>query len=236
MSIQKLKTLCLVGLFLVSLGACVEVGDTIEDYHAVDLDRARFVEVRLKMSAGELFLQGGADKLMEGHFLYNVEAWKPEVDYSVSEGRQGRLTIEQESRQGIPIGDSKNRWEIDLGEDVPLEIRIDFGAGEGHLDMRDLNLRRLDIDMGVGELTLDLTGPRDNDVTVKIEGGIGSATLLLPEEIGVRVRVDGGIGSVDASGMDKSDHTYTNDAYGRTDVSIEVEIDAGIGSIDLRLK
>ena len=235
MSIEKIKTLCLVGLFLVSIGACIEVGDIEEDHHAIDLGRARSVEVRLKMSAGEMFLQGGADKLMEGYFQYNVEAWKPEVDYSVSE-RQGRLTVEQESRRGIPFGDSKNRWEMSFGEDVPLEIRIDFGAGEGHLDMRDLDLRRLDIDMGVGELTVDLTGRRQHDLKVKIDGGIGSATLLLPEDIGVRVHVDGGIGSVDAHGMSKSDHTYTNDAYGRTDVTIEVEIDAGIGSVDLRLK
>jgi len=236
MSIQKLKTLSLVVFILGCFGACVEVGELIEDHHDVDLGRARSVNVRLKMSAGELFLQGGGDKLMEGYFQYNVESWKPEVDYSVSDGRQGRLNIEQESRRGIPFGDSKNRWEIDLGEDVPLEIRIDFGAGEGHLDMRDLDLRRLDIDMGVGELTVDLSGRWETDVKVKIEGGIGSATLLLPEDIGVRVHVDGGIGSVDAHGMDKSDHTYTNDAYGRTEVSIEVEIDAGIGSVDLRLK
>jgi len=33
-----------------------------------------------------------------------------------------------------------------------------------------------------------------------------------------------------------NDHTYTNDAYGKTDITIYIEIDAGIGSIDLRLK
>jgi len=236
MPIEKLKPLILVVFFLGFFCACVEVGELNEDYHDVDLGRARSVEVRLKMSAGELLLQGGARKLMEGYFQYNVESWKPEVEYSVSDDRRGMLSVRQEKRQGIPFGNSKNRWEIDLGEDIPLEIRIDFGAGEGHLDMRDLDLRGLDIDMGVGELTVDLSGRRETDLKVKIEGGIGSATLYFPEEIGVRVHVDGGIGSVDAQGLDKSEHTYTNDAYGRTDVSIEVEIDAGIGNVDLRMK
>jgi hypothetical protein len=235
MSIKKEKTIILVVLLFGIFGSCVEVGELLEDRQSVELGAADSVEVRIKMSAGEMFLHGGAEELMEGYFAYNVESWKPEVDYSIS-GRQGLLRIEQEKRRGIPFGDSENRWEIDLGEDIPLEIRIDFGAGEGHLDMRGLDLRRLDVDMGVGELTVDLTGRRKHDLRMKIDGGIGSATLNLPEEIGVRVLVEGGIGSVDAHGMNKSDHTYTNDAYGRTDVTIEVEIDAGIGSVDLRLK
>lgn len=235
MSIKKLKALCLFVYALVCFGACVEVGDLVEEHHAVELGGARSIEARFKMSAGEMFLKRGAEPLMEGYFEYNVESWKPEVEYYVSRGL-GRLTVEQESSRGIPFGDSKNRWEIALGAEVPIELGIDFGAGEGHMDMRGIDLRRLDIDMGVGELTLDLTGTRQHDLEVKIEGGIGSAILYLPEEVGVRVHVDGGIGSVDAKGMTKSDHTYANEAFGRTGVSIDIEIDAGIGSVDLRLK
>lgn len=235
MSIQRIKTLGLVFLLLGFGAACVEVGELRDDYHAIDVEEARSVFFRLKMSAGELSLQGGARKLMEGHFEYNVDRWKPEVDYYVS-GRRGRLTVEQASRSGIPLGDAENKWEISLHEDIPIEMKIDFGAGEGNLDFHNIDLRDLEIDMGVGELTLDLTGPRREDLKVTIDGGIGSATIYLPDHIGVRVRVDGGIGSVDAHGMNKVNHTYTNDSYGETDVLIDIDIDAGIGSIDLRLK
>lgn len=235
MPLHKIKFICLIVLLVGAISACVEVGELEEDYHSIDLGRARSVEVRLKMSAGELILQGGARKLMEGYFEYNVDRWKPDVEYTVS-GRQGRLTVEQGSRSGIPLGDSKNKWDISLNEDVPIDLMIDFGAGEGDLDLTGIDIRDLDIDMGVGELTIDLTGRRFEDMKVTIDGGIGSATLYLPEEIGVRVHVDGGIGSVDARGMRKRNHTYTNDAYGDTGVTIDIEIDAGIGSIDLRLK
>ncbi len=172
---------------------------------------------------------------MEGYFEYNVDHWKHEVDYSVS-WRKGRLTVKQTGRTGIPIGDSKNKWDVTLSGDVPIDLRLDFGVGEGHLDMRGIDLRDLDIDMGVGELTIDLTGELKDDLKVSIDGGIGSATIYLLEDVGVRVKVDAGIGSVDARGMHKNDHTYTNDAYGKTDITIYIEIDAGIGSVDLRLK
>ncbi len=235
MSNQKLNTFLIVVLLLGALSACVEVGDLREDYHAVKLERAQTVEARFKMSAGEFSLKGGARDLMEGYFEYNVDQWKPDVDYFVS-GQKGRLTVEQTSRSGIPLGDSKNRWDVNLSEEVPIDLKIDFGAGEGHLDLRGIDLRDLDIDMGVGELTIDLTGELMEDLKVNIDGGIGSATIYLSENVGVRVKVDGGIGSVDARGMYKNDHTYTNDVYGETEITINIEIDAGIGSIDLRLK
>jgi predicted membrane protein len=172
---------------------------------------------------------------MEGYFEYNVDEWKPDVDYFVS-GQKGRLIVKQTGRTGIPIGNSKNNWDVTLSSDVPIDLRLDFGAGEGHLDLRGIDIRDLDIDMGVGELTVDLTGELRENLKVNIDGGIGSATIYLSEDVGVRVKVDGGIGSVDARGMHKNDHTYTNDAYGKTDITINIEIDAGIGSIDLRLK
>ena len=232
---QKIKAILIVTLLLGSISACVEVGELREDYHAIKLEKAQVVEARFKMSAGELSIQGGAKDLMEGYFEYNVDEWKPDVDYSVS-GRRGRLIVRQTGRTGIPIGDSKNRWDVTLGRDVPIDLRLDFGAGESHLDLRGIDIRDVDIDMGVGELTLDLTGELKEDLKVNIDGGIGSATIYLSEFVGVRVKVDGGIGSVDARGMNKNDHTYTNDAYGETDITIYIEIDAGIGSIDLRLK
>lgn len=232
---KKTKALLLVTMFLGSISACVEVGELREDYHSIKLGSAQVVEARFKMSAGELSIKGGARDLMEGYFEYNVDHWKPEVDYSVT-GRKGRLTVKQTGTTGIPIGNSKNRWDVTLSGDVPIDLRLNFGVGEGHLDMRGIDIRDLDIDMGVGELTIDLTGELKDDLKVKIDGGIGSATIYLSEDVGVRVKVDGGIGSVDARGMHKNDHTYTNDAYGKTDITIYIEIDAGIGSIALRLK
>jgi predicted membrane protein len=90
--------------------------------------------------------------------------------------------------------------------------------------------------MGVGELKLDLSGERKQNLEVKIDGGIGHGTIYLPETIGVRVKVEGGIGSVDSHSLAKTGDYYTNEAYGKTDVTLDIQVEAGIGSIDLRLK
>jgi hypothetical protein len=235
MEFKKSKIILAMAFIAVALSACVRVGDMEFIDKSIELEGADSVAVRLKMGTGEIRVNGGADNLMDGTFEYNVPRWEPYIHYNVS-GDRGRLDVRQGRSSGIPFGRAKNRWNISLQENVPLDIEVDFGAGEGKLDFSSIKLRSLNIDMGVGDLTVDLTGPYDKNVDVNIDGGIGSTTVYLPEDIGVRVRVDKGIGSVDAWGLNKDGRTYTNDAYGSSDVTMKIEIDAGIGSIDLRVK
>jgi hypothetical protein len=235
MSLNRLITITTLLVLSLALGGCIEVGDLIESEHKIELDDHDSLRLDLRMAAGELRLESGTRDLMECYFEYNVDRWRPEVDYSANNG-QALVFIEQEKRSRIPLGNAKNRWEIVLNDDIPMDVRVKFGAGEGRLDFSGLTLKTLDIDMGVGDLTLDLSGHYFEDIEVDLDGGVGSATLYLPEDIGVRVDIDGGLGSVDASGFEKAGHVYTNEAYGRSVVTIDIRIDAGIGSIDLRLK
>ncbi len=231
---QIIKISLLVSL-MGGIGACVAVGESIEETQTVELGEAESVELDLDIGAGTLKVQGGARELMEGYFVYNVERWKPEIRYSVT-GNRGILKVKQGECSAMAIGKTRNKWDIRLSNDVPLDIKVDFGAGAGKLDLRGLILNSLDIDMGVGELKVDLSGEQKQSFNVSVDGGVGSATIYLPLDVGVRVEVDGGIGSVNARSMIKKKGVYINDAYGKTGVTIDVEVDAGIGSIDLILR
>lgn len=221
-------------LFLLSVCmACVEVGDMEVETKTVELEGAETVALDVKMGAGELDIHGGGRELMEATFSYNVDKWKPRIKYEVL-GSKGILKIRQGKNSGIPMGSTRNKWDISLSEDVPIGMRIDFGAGEGDLDLRELQLEFLDIDMGVGDLEVNLSGERKKDLRVDVDGGVGSATFYLPVDVGVRVHVNKGIGSVDAYGLHKDGKVYKNDAYDTSKTSINISIDAGIGSITLK--
>jgi len=212
--------------------ACEPTGETTTETKEVALQGAESAEVDVRMGAGELRLEGGTSSLMEGSFRTNRPSLKPEVDYSVVGGR-GILSVRHQRHTRINLGRTVNDWNIRLNSDTPLALRVDLGAGESRLDCRGLKLEKLSINMGVGETTIDLSGPRAKSVKVDIDGGIGSANIYFPKEVGVRAKVDKGLGSVDAHGFSKSGHVYTNEAYGRSEVTLEVSIDAGIGSIHL---
>ncbi len=222
-------------LTLFLLNACVRVGDFQEETRNFPLEGHSAAEVFLNMGTGELRVQAGARELLEGIFSFNVEDWRPEFEHT-TRGDSVQLTVRQGDVKGIPMGKSKNRWDIYLNESIPLDLKIDFGAGEGRLDLRGLILNSLEIDMGVGDLNVDLSGKLDRDLHVLIDGGVGSATVYLPEDIGVKVYIDKGIGSVDARGFTKRGDVYTNAVYDDSAVTLSVDIDTGIGNIDLKLK
>jgi predicted membrane protein len=252
-------------MMLVSLGCSVngvsldvvEVGELIKETEIVGRDDADEVRVQLKMGAGELQIDGGADELLEADFSYNVADWEPEVDYHITDGN-GRLTVRQPRSDKLSIrGNIRYEWDLKFNDDVPLDMRIECGAGQSDIELSSLNITKLDmklgagdvdidlsnntsltdfeLDMGAGNVSVNLNGDWEHNVDVSIQGGVGQTTIYLPENIGVRVRVDKGIGDVDTSGLYRDGNTYVNKDYEESDTTIEVNIQAGIGQVNLEV-
>jgi hypothetical protein len=223
MSSMRTKIGVLIPLFLAGLfAACEGPRNMMTETRTVGLDGATRVEIGLKMGAGELHVRGAAQEaLLEASFEFNRERNRPVVDYRLV-GDKGVLDIRNARNRGVNFGSSRNRWDLALGQTVPLDLDVALGAGRNDLDLRGLKIQRVEINMGVGEMVLDFRGPH------------GSGRIALPSEVGVRVKVSGGLGSIDARGLTKQGGAYVNDAYGKSAVTIDVEINAGIGSLELR--
>src|SRR6266851_1296827 len=149
--LKKLLSFVLISAVL-TLSACTgnitPAGPEQHESRSVDLDKSERVRVELKMPVGELDVRGGAAKLMDADFTYNVAAWKPDIRYS-SAGAAGDLILEQHGPTSSR-GNAKNRWDLSLNDKVPLDLRIEFGAGEAQLNLGSLDLRSVDIQIGAG--------------------------------------------------------------------------------------
>ncbi|HZX10044.1 MAG TPA: toast rack family protein [Acidobacteriota bacterium] len=235
MKTNKIYILGIIVIFILGAFACLPIGELKEDLRTVELGTATSAEIELKFGAGEIEIYGGAEELLEGVFEYNVEQWRPEIDHQVRDSR-AFLSIRQGDSTGIPAGKGKNSWEIYLNEQIPIDLIMDMGAGEGDLNFEDIDLRSLEVDMGVGDIKVDISGTYQHDMNVYIDGGVGAITLYLPRDIGVMVKADKGIGSISSRDFIKKGDTLVNEIYGETDVEIKVNIDTGIGSISLKLR
>ena len=198
----------------------------------VDRQNAKSVRVSLDMGAGDLDLSGGSSHLLEADFDYRSSAGAPQVDFSVS-GTTGDLNITQQDTEKHFGSTSDNHWTLHLANDIPLEIKIDMGAGRGNLRLRDINVTRLNLDMGAGQVDVDLTGDRKSDLTADIEGGVGEANIRLPKNIGVLVHASGGIGSIEAPGLNHDGDEYTNALYGKSPITLRLKVEGGVGTIRL---
>ena len=196
-----------------------------------DLQGAKSVSAGLHMGAGQLNVSGGSAHLMNADFHFDRKWDNPTVDYHVS-GDKGFLDVNQESDH-VNFGASDNTWDLNFNDDVPLELRVEMGAGQGNLKLRGMDVGNVELHMGAGQVVLDLTGPRKSDLKVSIKGGVGQATIRLPNSVGVIAHAAGGIGSVRTEGLHKQDGEYVNDSYGKTPHKITLDVQGGIGEIEL---
>lgn len=184
-------------LFLLSgcIGLPVEIFEPRTDSESVELGEAEMVQAELIMPVGELEVTGGAQKLLEADYTYNSPSLRPEATYNVT-GFRGRLIVDTAGHRRTLTGKLINRWNLRLNNNVPLDLHVKFGAGEGKLRLAGLSLRSVDIEMGVGEMMLDLTGDWDKNFEVKIRGGVGEVEVRLPHDVGVIAEARGGIGEI----------------------------------------
>ena len=230
-------SLLLMVFLLLVIGGCNpenwNAGPPQAESQSVKLGEAKSARVEIDMPAGELSVGGGAKELLEADFSYANPSSRPQVEYTVSAG-QGRLTIRQPgSAHGR--GSGHNTWDLHLSNKVPLELKVEQGAGRTRLILGGLSLSRLDVEIGAGETVVDLTGDWKNNLTANIEGGVGRATVRLPSEVGVRASAQGGIGAIHVHGLKRDGDAYVNEAYGKSPITVEVHVEGGVGEINLEL-
>ncbi|HBY62748.1 MAG TPA: hypothetical protein DEH78_23235 [Solibacterales bacterium] len=220
---------------LAALAGCgfhhVPVGEVRTETKSVEKDDAEMVRAEIKLGAGELRVGGGATKLMEANFRYNVDAWKPEVRYEKN-GFRGRLTVEQ-PKVGSTGGNAENNWELKFSKDVPLDLDANIGAGEADLDLGPLTLRSAEVSIGAGKVDVRFSETPRKSFDLNVRGGVGEATIRFPKDVAVIARAKGGIGGISVRGMRKEGDEYRNEALGNSKVTITVDVKGGVGQINL---
>jgi len=224
-------------LLLVIFGIALSFSSTSRRVHyvqTVERQGSEPVRVHIRMPAGDMKLSGGSSKLLEADFNYAESDGKPTISYQAST-LGGQLEINQEGRK-FNFGRRENTWNLRLGNDIPMELNIEMGAGQSQVNVGDLALSRLDMKIGAGQIIADLTGDWKKDLEADIRGGVGNALILLPDDVGVRVHARGGIGSIKAGSLKRDGEEYSNDLYGKSPINLRLDVSGGVGSIELRPK
>ena len=222
-------------LLLTGCNSQLKVGELRTESQSVELGDAKSVRVEIDMGAGNLNVSGGAEKLMEADFKYNVANLKPEVEY-----KDGSLAVRQPDVKGMSslagITDYRNDWGLRLYDKVPMDLSVDMGAGASDLQLAGLSLTGLKVTLGAGTYTVDLSGDWASNLDVTIDAGAAILSVRLPRDVGARVKVEDGPHTIEAAGLTKDGGVYTNAAYGVSEVTMQINIEAGIGQIKLEVE
>lgn len=203
----------------------LEVGPLQETEESIPLDGTEPVAVDILFGAGELEIQAGEeDELFSGRFKYNVKEWEPEISYDGD-----LLVIRQGSSDedwGIPTDKgARNEWDLAFSPEVPLEIEIRIGAGEGEWDFGGLQLEDLDIELGAGDFAVYFGEPNEVEMRdLDIDAGASKLQIInVGNASPKRMAVRGGVGDI------------TLELTGDWANSASIDVTTGVGSLTLRV-
>jgi hypothetical protein len=219
-------------LLATCVSGCEQAGPTEHEHQVVELDSSELTRVHIAMGAGELEVKGGAAKLLEADFSYNVPSWKPTVSHT-SKGTEGALEITQGSQRSTGFSNTENRWRLVLNDAVPMDVAADVGAGQATMKLGSLNLRRVALHVGAGEVEMDLRGNPAKSYSVEVQGGVGQATVHVPASVAISATASGGIGDIKVSGLERRGDRWINARAESSPVTIQLDVQGGVGEIRL---
>ena len=195
----------------------------------IDLQGASQASLRLNHGAGRLMLGSGAGmgQLLSGSFAGGVKQ---------STRKNGdRLEARLEARPFIfpPFfGWQGLEWNISVSRDIPLTLRLETGASQSELDLRDLKVTDLRVNTGASKT--DLTLPANAGMTtVRVELGAASLDMVVPQGVAARIRAEQGVSAIE---VDTARFPYSNGIYESVDYSsaqnkADITIQAGAGRV-----
>jgi len=135
----------------------------------------------------------------------------------------------------VDVGAGDFTIRFDEPNAVPMDhITLDTGASKIEvLGMGNANPEKVRLQGGVGDIALDLTGGWTHSADITVRAGAGALRVTLPSDVGVEIETRGGLTNVEAYGLRQMGGTYTNDAFGETDVDLRISITTGIGNVRL---
>jgi hypothetical protein len=150
-------------------------------------------------------------------------------------GQTATFTLRSEGEMFGPFigwGDQLG-WELGLASGVPLDLKIELGAGRADLDLTGLTVDDLEVSMGIGQAIVTL--PDEGRFQAKIEGAIGETVVVIPAGLEARIRVDTGLAVSDLpDGYQQRDDVYTSPDYASADNRVDLEVSQAIGKITIR--
>jgi hypothetical protein len=220
---------------------------------SIKVGKANTIKALVKISGGELYIEGGSSALADVNFDYNKSDWNPTISYTEIDN-SGKLAITALSEKKEKHIDNNNQCSIQLNKKFNYSLGIVLGAGVANMNFSDFNIERalfklgvgsfkinlantsvplLKMDAGIGEVSIDLSGKWHNDLKALINAGIGQINLIVPANVGVKIIVSGFLGDVNTPGYSKKGKEYTNKNYTSAKHTLEIKVNGSIGTINV---
>jgi Domain of unknown function (DUF5668) len=192
----------------------------------------------LDYSGATIDIQAGSlgDSLYQARVDYRGSDDPPTISL---DRENGTLAISERS-SFAPLhflGTARRHVALTLTDRIPWRIKISGGAANAHLDLRRLQLARLEISGGVTRVETQLPGPKGT-VPIVLAGGVSNLTLRAPAGVQWHLAVSGGVSGLDINGSVHAavsgDFEQQSPGYASASDRFDVEISGAASHVDMR--
>ena len=177
-----------------------------------------------------------------GDRLYQVH-----VDYPAGENpptisldhENGRLEIHESSSFSLfhLFGSNRRHIVLALTDRIPWTIQVGGGATNLSLDLRHLQLTKLEVSGGANRMDAQLPAAKGS-VMLEVSGGLSNLTLRAPAETQWRIGVSGGANAVTINGSTSGalggDFERQSPGYGTATNRYDIQISGGASHLDFK--
>jgi len=191
----------------------------------IPLGEVDSLKMTIKFGAGKLDLISGQECVFEGNFQYDKSILKPNVQYEIL-GETGVLTLSQSIKKDLDLPfPYKNRWNLKLPSDVPLQLYINTATYSGYIDLTNLQIEYFHLNSGASQTNIEFNQPNLIDLkNINIKTGASSIKMLgLANANFNEMNFTGGAGS------------YTFDFSGNLTKKSKVSINVAAAKIILKI-
>ncbi len=199
------------------------------------LNEAREGDIRISNPVGRLEIRGGSrpEVLLEGSAaLARQQTLEPH--YRLDDGK-ARYTLSSSGIMFFPWsgGFSRPTWDFKLSDAVPLNLDLNTGAGDQLVDLRGLDLQRLNTSVAVGQLELTLSA--DDEFSGQISNPVGSIVIYVPRGALVEFRTDTAISVRDVpEGFTVNGNLVYSPGANAANARVRLTVEKPIGRLSIR--
>lgn len=226
----------LVSLIILALFAGA-LGIAYAQYEPVPVERPgamkTYVEPVGGLSKAEINIDFEAGNL-DIRSLATSSVYLLEANTNVEVDRENRINIRR-SEVGWPFWDEvRDRWHVDLAQDVPMTVNARLNMTNASLDLTQLRVvdLRVDADLTNGNVKM----PASGTVSAFVKADLSTVEITIPEGVAARVKVQADLTPVKVNErrFPRKGDFYVSSDFDTAKNRVELEIDADLSTIEVK--
>lgn len=122
-----------------------------------------------------------------------------------------------------------SRVNISLNPNPKTKLKFNYGAIDGTLDLRELNIEELNIESGATDTEIYFG---KYPTLVDISAGVSNINFYFPENISIEIESDGGVSSLTFKDFKKVGNKYYSPNFNEVENKILIKISSGVSTIN----